>query len=337
MFGRRDYPLLSVVIPALNEDENIENCIESVLEAVKGLDYEIIMVDSGSTDRTVEIAKKYPIKILQLKETWTKSASAAKYIGNIFSGGEYIQFIDGDMTMDNDWFKKALPVLGKNKKLAGIVGLPSQEPYDNYLAKQFERNFNLDNKKIKEGEVERVEGAVLFRKDILDKCGSWNPYLVAEEERELCKRISNKGFKFYVAKIKYTHHLGLKNVGFVDIIKQINRYASGQGQILRYSLKNKSIRKYWISTFKSFLFISLFLFSLISGFIFNTSIVVYSLLFTMLLLYIIFLSVKKGGILKGLLHFGDQLLKYPFVLKGFLKKPKYPRTYPTDVKVIKWI
>jgi hypothetical protein len=38
---------------------------------------------------------------------------------------------------------------------------------------------------------------------------------------------------------------------------------------------------------------------------------------------------------KGIAHFNDQLLKFPFILTGFLKKPKAPVTYPMDVRIIK--
>lgn len=330
--------LLSVVIPALNEEENIRRCIESVLESTKGINCEIILVDSVSTDRTVEIAKKYPVKIIQLKKTWPRSIVAGQYIGNLFAKGKHVQFLPSDMTIHKDWFKKALPILENKENIAGVVGIPSQEPYDNYLAKQFEINFKKFAENIKEGEVEHVEGAIFFRKKILDECGSWNPYLVSDEEPELCRRVVNKGYKFYIIKTKSTHHFGSKNVKFVDILKTVNRYATSQGQVLRYSLKDKNLRKYWVSLSKSFFVISLFLmFGLLAitfSFILGTSIMIYGWL-TMILLYPMVVAVKKGGFVRGILHFGDQLLKYPFILKGFLKTPRDPKTYPTDVKVIK--
>jgi glycosyltransferase involved in cell wall biosynthesis len=54
-----------VVIPLKNEEEFIGKCIKSVIDALTYVgDCEIILVDSYSTDRTVEIAKKFPIRIL---------------------------------------------------------------------------------------------------------------------------------------------------------------------------------------------------------------------------------------------------------------------------------
>ncbi|MHA1225039.1 MAG: glycosyltransferase, partial [Candidatus Heimdallarchaeaceae archaeon] len=56
-------PSVSIIVPTLNEERNIENCLKSLLE----LDYplvEIIVVDGGSEDRTVEIAKKWTDKVI---------------------------------------------------------------------------------------------------------------------------------------------------------------------------------------------------------------------------------------------------------------------------------
>ena len=84
-------PDLSVVIISRNEERNIARCIESVLEATDEMaSYEIILVDSVSTDRTVEIAKKYPIRILQLKHKSQCSPAAGRFIGFLHSRGNYI-------------------------------------------------------------------------------------------------------------------------------------------------------------------------------------------------------------------------------------------------------
>jgi cellulose synthase/poly-beta-1,6-N-acetylglucosamine synthase-like glycosyltransferase len=65
--------LLSIIIKALNEERNIALGIESALAAVDGLDAEVILADSSSTDRTVEIARQYPIKIVTLNNREDRS------------------------------------------------------------------------------------------------------------------------------------------------------------------------------------------------------------------------------------------------------------------------
>ena len=57
-------PLVSIIIKALNEERRIALAIESALAALSGIDGEVILADGGSTDRTLEIAREYPIVIV---------------------------------------------------------------------------------------------------------------------------------------------------------------------------------------------------------------------------------------------------------------------------------
>ena len=105
---------MSVVIISYNEEKNIERCIQSCLNLKKSLKVdEIILSDSCSTDNTIEIAKKYPIKIIQLKSCSLRSASAGRYIGSLMTSpkSNFIFFVDGDMQVIEDWPIKALKIL----------------------------------------------------------------------------------------------------------------------------------------------------------------------------------------------------------------------------------
>ena len=70
-------PQLSVIIIGRNEESHIERSIRSVLRATENLkDTEIIYVDSASVDRSIDIARRFPIRVLQLKSDWPLSAAA---------------------------------------------------------------------------------------------------------------------------------------------------------------------------------------------------------------------------------------------------------------------
>jgi len=114
---------LSVVIISRNEERNIAGCIESVLKATEGIGAcEIVLVDSASTDGTIEIAAKYPIRILQLDPSYPLSPAAGFYTGFLNTGGKYIQFQCGDSILDENWFKNALLILKKDEQVAGVAG-----------------------------------------------------------------------------------------------------------------------------------------------------------------------------------------------------------------------
>lgn len=101
-------PLVSIVIIAYNEEKYIGGLLESIAAQDYG-NYEIIIVDDKSTDKTVETAKGYagklPIRILQ-KET--RGVSASRNFGAASAKGEIILFLDADVIMPPDFFSRNL-------------------------------------------------------------------------------------------------------------------------------------------------------------------------------------------------------------------------------------
>src|SRR5580704_7273961 len=83
-------PRVSIIIKALNEERNIAAAIESAIAALAGLDGEVILADSLSTDQTVAIARRYPITIATLKSIEARSCGAGAQLGFQHSKGEFI-------------------------------------------------------------------------------------------------------------------------------------------------------------------------------------------------------------------------------------------------------
>ncbi len=94
-------PLLSVVITVYNEEENIKPLLESTYSALADIDYEVILIEDGSTDGTVEEVKKYANGrtklIIFTKNNGQTTALAA---GIDMANGEYIATMDGDLQND---------------------------------------------------------------------------------------------------------------------------------------------------------------------------------------------------------------------------------------------
>src|SRR5688500_12519298 len=92
---------LSVVIALLNEAENIPLLLEQIAEALKNIDHELILVDDGSTDRSVAVIKKHlqpHIKLVVLRKNYGQSAAMAA--GIAAANGEYIATMDADLQND---------------------------------------------------------------------------------------------------------------------------------------------------------------------------------------------------------------------------------------------
>src|SRR5260221_3578925 len=113
-------PTVSIIIKALNEQRHIASAIESALAALDGIDGEVILADSGSRDRTIEIARRYPIKIVQLTNTAERSCGIGAQLGFQYSRGRYLCLIDGDMQLHDDFLLAALDCLARNPTIAGV-------------------------------------------------------------------------------------------------------------------------------------------------------------------------------------------------------------------------
>src|SRR5260221_10173870 len=90
-------PMVSVIIPARNEQDSLGLCLESLVAAQPGIAYEIIVVDDHSTDRTRAIAESFPgVKVVvaaPLPPGWTGKANAVTR-GAREARGEWLLFTD---------------------------------------------------------------------------------------------------------------------------------------------------------------------------------------------------------------------------------------------------
>ncbi len=92
---------LSVVITVMNERENIKPLIDSIKDALKGIDYEVIFVDDGSSDGTQKELCKYVddrILLVELRRNYGQSTAMTAGIDN--AAGRYIALLDGDLQND---------------------------------------------------------------------------------------------------------------------------------------------------------------------------------------------------------------------------------------------
>ena len=109
-------PLVSIIIPTLNSERVINYCLQSIKKQ-NYKNYEIIIVDNGSKDKTIEIAKKYTKKIFHNS---LKSAEASKAFGLTKASGKYIALIDSDNILPTDnWISSMVKPLEINKNSVG--------------------------------------------------------------------------------------------------------------------------------------------------------------------------------------------------------------------------
>jgi glycosyltransferase involved in cell wall biosynthesis len=110
-------PFVSVVIPAFNEEKHIRSCIQSVISNHYPADLrEVIVVDNGSTDRTVEIAKDCGAEVLEMPGA---SLGKIRNEGARRAKGSVIAFIDADCTADQSWIRSGVFSLSLDSCITG--------------------------------------------------------------------------------------------------------------------------------------------------------------------------------------------------------------------------
>ena len=103
-------PKISIIIPTYNEANNLPLLL-SDLSVIKK-DVELIIVDCGSKDKTIDIASIYGAKVIKLKE---RNRGLQLNIGANNARGEWFIFLHADTRLTKEWFTKIKPVLKTNK------------------------------------------------------------------------------------------------------------------------------------------------------------------------------------------------------------------------------
>ncbi len=124
MFKKRGYkefePKISIIIPAYNEETRIESCLDSILaSSYKKNKIEIIVIDDGSTDNTLNVLKRYRIKVLRQKHL---GKSKALNKGISVAKNDFILVIDADTRVDKDFIKEIVRPFS-DKKVGATTGI----------------------------------------------------------------------------------------------------------------------------------------------------------------------------------------------------------------------
>ena len=122
--------LLSVVIAALNSENTISQTLSSLYSNnLSSREFEVVVVDNGSTDRTVEVAKRYPVKIFSCAK---RGQGAARNMGIAEARGELVCFTDSDIVVPENWLERILEFFNRFPHADGVGG-PVLAPASGHL------------------------------------------------------------------------------------------------------------------------------------------------------------------------------------------------------------
>lgn len=226
---------ISVIIKTLNEEKRIAATIESALAALGETGGEVIIADSGSSDRTVEIASQYPVVIAQISPPARPSCGIGPQLGFQYSKGDHICLLDGDMLLDGDFLAVAVAFLADNPSVAGVTG-HVQEMLTSNL--EFSRRVKRNSPENRIGSIDRMNGGGLYRRDAIEAVGYLSDRnLHGYEEFDLGIRLRSAGWGLHRLDRRFVQHFGHTVNSYRLLVRRWkSKYLFGIGELLRASV-----------------------------------------------------------------------------------------------------
>lgn len=208
---------VSVVVPCFNSEKTLDRCIGALLNQKFSGDFEIVMVDDGSTDSTVEIIKKNK----KIKYIFQKNSGPAKARNNGWkhANGDIVVFTDSDCVPEKDWLKLMISPFGISNNIGAVGGAYGKTiNSESLLASLIGEEIKFRYKNI--GKYTDAHGSysLAIRKNVLEKISGYNEFypVATAEDWDLCYRIQAAGYKIYFnRKAKVGHHHPAKLVKYL--------------------------------------------------------------------------------------------------------------------------
>lgn len=195
--------LVSVIITTRNEEDTVGRLIESIKNQTFQ-NIEIILVDNSSTDKTVNIAKKFKVKVFN----FGPERSAQRNYGAKMSKGDYLLFLDADMELSKDVIKECVESIENNPRQLGAISIPEKSIAYTFWerVKSFERSFyNLEGDST-------TDAARYFTKKVFDRTGGYDEAITGPEDWDLHESIKKLGFKIGRIKSVIYHYERIKSL-----------------------------------------------------------------------------------------------------------------------------
>lgn len=193
--------LFSIVIPAFNEERYIRDCLSSVenLNFPKE-NFEVIVVDNGSSDKTVGYAALFDVKILSILNV---KVGDVRNFGAHHATGKYLVFLDSDCVVDSNWLNIALKRLEEHENIT-LGGQYLMRDNPSWL----EKYWVLNNSRYHIYQTTLVGGCIFIKKSVFDELGGFNGKLHSGEDSDLTNRLIKAGYDVEIFPQLSVIHLG---------------------------------------------------------------------------------------------------------------------------------
>lgn len=212
-------PLVSVVIPIFNGELLIRRCLDSIFSQSEDLKLELIVVDDGSTDKTVDLIRDYshPIKLLQQKN---QGPASARNLGIEHATGKFFAFLDADDYWLPGFLQKTVDflemnpeavavntgqlhkIMGKSDKIMPIMIIKAPNKYPSPMLLDDFFSFWAEYNHV-------CTGSVLMRTDVVKQTGGQRPELRITEDLEFWAYLATFGKWGFIPEVLFVSDGGI--------------------------------------------------------------------------------------------------------------------------------
>ncbi len=227
-------PKVTILVATYNTEQTMDECLKAIFE----LDYpkellEVIVVDGCSTDRTLEIAGKYPVKVISAP---LNAPAAYNYALKVVDN-EIIGFIDADAKVERAWLKKLVCYLNY-PQVVGVSGNIETWNKENAWARSI--GYDLENRyaRLKNSVVRIATMNLLMKRSVIEEVGGFDEHLPSQYDTDLGFRITSRGYKLLFEPDAKCYHFNRATVK--AYFKQQLQY--GKNTVKLYSKHSKLIK-----------------------------------------------------------------------------------------------
>lgn len=220
--------LVSVIVPTKNSQNTIDSCLSSIKkQSYKNI--ELIVVDNNSSDKTIQISRKYTDLILNKGP----ERSSQRNWGARKSKGEFLFFIDSDMVLSKNVVREAVSLI--SSKDIKLVVIPEESFGIGFWSKckSLERSFYLG--------VKWMEAARFFDRDVFIKFNGYDEKNTGTEDYDLPQRIKSELGEATEGRIKELIYHNEGNLKLFGTLKKKFYYAQ---KLKEYSIKSENQKNY---------------------------------------------------------------------------------------------
>lgn len=158
--------LVSIIIPTLNEAENLRQLIPAIRRQETTFDVEVLVIDSGSTDATLEVCEEFGVRTAQIPKG-TFNHGQTRQDAAALTAGEFLVFTVGDaLPADEHWMQRLVEPLLESEQVAGCYGMQvaPDEPLVNPLEKEISLEQGIANELAKGPHAEQDSSGRTYKR-----------------------------------------------------------------------------------------------------------------------------------------------------------------------------